>query len=68
MVVTIIAFVLIFGVVVIAHELGHFLLAKSNGIRVLQFSIGMGYGYYQVYEEWNKVCAETAADWRGMHV
>lgn len=42
MVVTIIVFVLVFGVVVIAHELGHFLLAKSNGIRVLQFSIGMG--------------------------
>lgn len=42
MIVTIIVFVLIFGVVVIAHELGHFLVAKMNGIRVLQFSIGMG--------------------------
>ena len=42
MVVTIIVFVLIFGVVVIAHELGHFLIAKLNGIKVLQFSIGMG--------------------------
>lgn len=42
MVVTIIVFVLVFGVVVIAHELGHFLIAKLNGIRVLQFSIGMG--------------------------
>ena len=35
MVVTIIVFVLVFGVVVIAHELGHFLIAKLNGIRVL---------------------------------
>ncbi|MDE5824860.1 MAG: site-2 protease family protein, partial [Lachnospiraceae bacterium] len=42
MVVTIIVFVLVFGVVVIAHELGHFLIAKLNGIKVLQFSIGMG--------------------------
>lgn len=42
MVVTMIVFVLIFGVVVIAHELGHFLIAKMNGIKVLQFSIGMG--------------------------
>ncbi|MDE6054022.1 MAG: RIP metalloprotease RseP [Lachnospiraceae bacterium] len=42
MVVTIIVFVLIFGVVVISHELGHFLIAKMNGIKVLQFSIGMG--------------------------
>lgn len=42
MAVTIIVFVLIFGVVVISHELGHFLIAKMNGIKVLQFSIGMG--------------------------
>lgn len=42
MVVTIIVFVLIFGVVVIAHEFGHFLIAKMNGIKVLQFAIGMG--------------------------
>ena len=27
---------------VIAHELGHFLLAKSNGIHVVEFSVGMG--------------------------
>lgn len=40
--VTIIVFVLVFGLVVVAHELGHFLIAKLNGIRVLQFSIGMG--------------------------
>ncbi len=42
MAVTIIVFVLIFGVVVISHELGHFLIAKLNGIKVLEFSIGMG--------------------------
>jgi len=39
---TIIFFLLIFGVVVIAHEFGHFLLAKANGIRVLEFSVGFG--------------------------
>lgn len=39
---TIILFILIFGVVVISHEFGHFLLAKVNGIRVLEFSVGMG--------------------------
>ena len=42
MVVTIIVFVLVFGVVVIAHELGHFLIAKLIGSKVVQFSIGMG--------------------------
>jgi regulator of sigma E protease len=42
MLVTIIVFVLIFGVVVVSHELGHFIVAKLNGIKVLQFSVGMG--------------------------
>ena len=39
---TIILFILIFGVVVISHELGHFLLAKANGIHVVEFAVGMG--------------------------
>lgn len=34
--------VLVFGSIVFIHELGHFLLAKVNGIRVDEFSIGMG--------------------------
>lgn len=38
----ILAFVIIFGVVVVAHEFGHFIVAKANGIKVLEFSIGMG--------------------------
>lgn len=33
---------LIFSFIVFFHELGHFLLAKKNGIRVEEFSIGMG--------------------------
>ena len=39
---TIILFILIFGAVVIAHEFGHFLLAKANGIHVVEFAVGMG--------------------------
>lgn len=39
---TIVLFIVIFGVVVIAHEFGHFLLAKANGIHVVEFSVGMG--------------------------
>ena len=33
---------LIFSLIVIIHELGHFLLAKKNGIGVIEFSLGMG--------------------------
>lgn len=39
---TLILFIVIFGVVVIAHEFGHFLVAKVNGIHVVEFSVGMG--------------------------
>ena len=34
--------VIIFSVVILIHELGHFLLAKKNHIEVLEFSLGMG--------------------------
>lgn len=34
--------ILAFGILIIVHELGHFTLAKLNGIRVEEFSIGMG--------------------------
>lgn len=34
--------ILIFTLVVVIHELGHFLLAKKNGVGVPEFSIGMG--------------------------
>ena len=34
--------ILIFSLIVIFHELGHFLLAKRGGIRVNEFSLGMG--------------------------
>lgn len=40
--VTLILFIVIFGVVVIAHEFGHFLIAKANGIHVVEFAVGMG--------------------------
>ncbi len=39
---TIILFIIIFGIVVISHELGHFLLAKAGGIHVVEFAVGMG--------------------------
>lgn len=38
----IVLFFIIFGVVVIAHEFGHFIIAKANGISVVEFTVGMG--------------------------
>jgi regulator of sigma E protease len=36
------AFVLLLGVLIAVHELGHFLAAKACGVRVLKFSLGFG--------------------------
>ena len=36
------AFLFVLGVLVFIHELGHFLLARWNGVRVLTFSLGFG--------------------------
>lgn len=41
-VMTILLFIIVFGVVVISHEFGHFLIARMNGIHVVEFMIGMG--------------------------
>ena len=38
----ILAAILIFGVLIAVHELGHFLAAKLCGVQVNEFSIGMG--------------------------
>lgn len=34
--------VLIFGLLIFIHEFGHFIIAKKNGVHVVEFSIGMG--------------------------
>ncbi|MBV7389965.1 MULTISPECIES: RIP metalloprotease RseP [Enterococcus] len=39
---TIITFLIVFGVLVIVHEFGHFFFAKRAGILVREFAIGMG--------------------------
>lgn len=33
---------IIFGIIVLIHEFGHFLFAKLSGVKVVEFSIGMG--------------------------
>ena len=34
--------VLVFGFLIAVHELGHFMAAKACGVRVNEFSVGMG--------------------------
>ena len=39
---SIIIAIILFSIIILFHELGHFLLAKANGIRVNEFSLGLG--------------------------
>jgi regulator of sigma E protease len=39
---SIFAFVFVLGVLIFVHELGHFLMARRIGVRVLTFSLGFG--------------------------
>lgn len=39
---TLLSFIIVLGVLIFVHELGHFLFAKAFGVRVLKFSLGFG--------------------------
>lgn len=42
MIVNIIIAVLMIGFLVVAHEFGHFIVAKANGVAVIEFAVGFG--------------------------
>ncbi len=42
MVTTIVSTVVVLGILIFVHELGHFLVAKRSGVTVLRFSLGFG--------------------------
>lgn len=58
-------FVLVLGVLVTLHELGHFLAARACGVRVLKFSIGfgnpIGFGRYRL--RWLRNGTEFVIAW-----
>lgn len=55
---TVLAAILCFGIIIIIHEAGHFFVAKKSGIRVLEFAIGMGPAII------SKQIGETKYSWR----
>lgn len=58
----VLAAILVFGLLVAVHELGHFLAAKACGVRVNEFSIGMG------PELWSTERGETQYSLRALPV
>ena len=59
------AMVLMLGVVVTVHELGHFWAAKACGVRVLKFSIGFGnpIGFGRFRLRWQRRGTEYVIAW-----
>ena len=45
--ITLLATIFVFGLLVFVHELGHFLAAKATGMKVEEFAIGFGPVLYQ---------------------
>jgi regulator of sigma E protease len=45
---TLLAFAFVLGVLVFVHELGHFVMARWHGVRVLTFSLGFGPKIFKV--------------------
>lgn len=46
-----ITFIIVFGILVIVHEFGHFYFAKKSGILVREFAIGMGPKLYSYVDK-----------------
>ncbi len=44
--VSLLAFIFVFGILIFVHEFGHFIMAKKNGVRVEKFSFGFGKKLY----------------------
>lgn len=47
---TIIAFILMFGLLVFVHEFGHFIVAKKTGMLVREFAIGFGPKLFSIFK------------------
>ncbi len=46
-IVNLIVFILVLGIIILLHELGHFYVAKKIGVLVHEYAIGMGPALYQ---------------------
>lgn len=59
------AFVLLLSILIFVHELGHFLVAKACGVRVLKFSLGFGppVGFGRFRLRWTRGHTEYVVAW-----
>jgi regulator of sigma E protease len=62
---TLVAVIPLLGILIVVHELGHFLVAKACGVRVLKFSIGFGspIGFGKRRLRWERGGTEYVVGW-----
>ncbi|MFP6655572.1 MAG: RIP metalloprotease RseP [Myxococcota bacterium] len=62
---TLVAVIPMLGILIVVHELGHFLVAKACGVRVLKFSIGFGspIGFGRRRLRWERGGTEYVIGW-----
>lgn len=62
---TLVAVIPMLGLLIVVHELGHFLVAKACGVRVLKFSIGFGapIGFGRFRAHWERGGTEYVIGW-----
>ncbi len=62
---TLVAVIPMLGILIMVHELGHFLAAKACGVRVLKFSIGFGspIGFGRMRLRWERGGTEYVIGW-----
>lgn len=62
---TLVAVIPMLGLLIVVHELGHFLVAKACGVRVLKFSIGFGapIGIGNLRARWQRGGTEYVIGW-----
>lgn len=62
---TLVAVIPLLGILIVVHELGHFLVAKACGVRVLKFSIGFGapIGFGKMRLRWERGGTEYVIGW-----
>ena len=61
MVINVILAILVLSIIIIIHEFGHFIVAKANGITVVEFSLGFG------RSEERRVGKECRSRWSPYH-
>lgn len=63
MLISAIAIVFVFGLLVLVHEFGHFITAKKTGMRVDEFAIGFGPKLVSTKKRGNSIFYKSYSSW-----